>query len=160
MSPDRAVVVATVVILLGVTAASGPPVGLTLTQSETFSPGTGSADIAVESTPETATLSKADHGAGTYHLRLSAVELTAVNTTGQPTLTYQLSVPELSHSTASITFLDSDDTGRINVGFEPSLVEAEKVDSEYYDGTIRVSIADDDGSRLLVENDVRIEVEE
>ena len=160
MNRERAVFVATVGILLSVTVISGPLVGVSLTSSETFDPGSGTIEASVTETPDTATLERGDHGSGVYYLRASPVEVEIASVTGQPSLTYELFVTELGHTKSSITFLDSDATGTVNLEFDASTLEADRVDANSYAGVLRVIANDDDGERLLVERNVTVEVEE
>lgn len=160
MNRERVVFVATVGILLGVTVVSGPLVGISLTSSETFDPGSGTIEATVTESPETATLKHGDHGAGVYYLRATPVEVEIDSVTGQPSLTYELFVTELGHTKSSITFLDGDAEGTVNLEFDASTLEADRVDSDAYTGVLRVIANDDDGERVLVERNVTVEVKE
>lgn len=158
MNRERIVLVATVGLLLGVTFASGPLVGVSLTEAESFAPGTGSIEASVGAPPETATLQRASHGGGVYYLRADPIDVEVANVTGQPSLTYELAVSELGHASTSVTFLDGDTAGAVRLEFEPSTVEADRVDAESYDGVIRVVATDGDGRRVVAESDVTVEV--
>lgn len=160
MERERAVLVATVGILLGVTVVSGPLVGVSLTSTESFDPGSGTIEATVTETPETATLERGDHGAGVYYLRADAIEVDVESATGQPSLTYELFVTELGHTKSSITFLDDDADGTLDLEFDESTLEADRVDADAYRGVLRVIANDDDGERVLVERNVTVEVRE
>ena len=158
MNRERAVLVATMGILLGVTLASGPLVGVSLTESRSFDPGSGAIEASVAETPETATLQRASHGGGVYHLRADPIAVDVTRVTGQPSLTYELAVPALGHTASSITFLDGDAEGAVRLEFDPSTLAADRVDADRYDGTLSVIANDDGGERVLTETTVTVEV--
>ncbi|QLD90806.1 hypothetical protein HWV07_17860 [Natronomonas salina] len=160
MNCERAVLVATVTILLGVTIVSGPLVGVSLTTSEAFDPGSGTIEASVTAAPETATLERGSHGAGVYYLRAAPIEVEIEEASGQPSLTYELLVTELGHTASSITFLDGDAAGTASLEFDASTLEADRVDAEAYSGVLRVIANDGDGERVLVERNVTVEVVE
>lgn len=159
MNRERVVTVTTVAILLGVTVVSGPLVGVSLTSEQTFNPGSGSIVATVEQTPENASLDRASHGSDLYYLRGPPIPVQVEQTRGQPSLAYEIVIPELGHTTASITFLDGDSQGEIQLEFDPSTIEEDRVDAGAYDGIIRVVANDDDGERVLAETNVTVEVE-
>lgn len=159
MNRERVVLVATVGLLLGVTFASGPLVGVSLTEPESFAPGSGSIEASVAATPETATLERASHGGGVYYLRADPIDVRVADVTGQPSLTYELAVPELGHTSASVTFLDEESQGTVRLEFDPSTLEADRVDADAYDGVLRVVATDGDGRRVAAETDVTVEVD-
>lgn len=160
MNRERAVLVVTMGLLLGVTLASGPLVGVSLTASESFDPGSGTIEASVAGTPETVTLQRASHGGGVYHLRADPIAVRVTSVTGQPSLTYELAVPALGHTTSSITFLDGDAEGAVRLAFDPSTLAAERIDADRYDGTLSVIANDDGGERVLTETNVTVEVVE
>jgi hypothetical protein len=160
MNRERAVLVATVGLLLGVTFASGPLVGVSLTEPRSFAPGSGSVAASVAETPETATLERASHGGEVYYLRADPITVDVANVTGQPSLTYELAVSGLGHKSASVTFLDEGEEGTLRLAFDPSTLEADRVEAEQYDGVLRVIATDDAGRRVLAETNVTVEVEE
>lgn len=157
MSGNR-VVGLTVLVVLSVTLASGPLVGVSLTE-ETAPDGEPShATVDVESVPDSATLAPNRHNDDLYHLRADPVHVTATNVSGRPTVVYQLEVPELNHTRSAGMFVT--EAGTYEVSFDPSSIETERVDQDRYEGTITVQVFDDDGNRLLVERTVTVEVEE
>lgn len=159
MNRERVVLVATVGLLVGVTFASGPLVGVSLTESETFAPGSGSVEASVAETPETATLQRASHGGGVYYLRADPISVSVASVTGQPALAYELAVPELGHTSASVTFLDADSPGTVRLEFDPSTIEADRVDDETYDAVLSVVATDSGGRRVVAETNVTVEVD-
>ena len=80
------------------------------------------------------------------------------NVTAQPVLTYELAVPGLGHTSASVTFLDEGEEGTLRLAFDPSTLQADRVEAEQYDGVLRVIATDDAGRRVLAETDVTVEV--
>lgn len=157
MSGNRVVGV-TVLVVLSVTLVSGPLVGVSLTD-ETAADGEPShVTVDVESVPGGATLASDRHNDDLYHLRADAVHITATNVSGRPTVVYQLEVPELNHTRSVGMFVT--EAGTYEVSFDPSSIEAERVEQDRYEGRITVYVFDDDGDRLLVERTVTVEVEE
>lgn len=159
MNPERVVLTATVCIIVVVTIVSGPLVGISLTSDETFNPGSGSIVATVEDTPETATLERGSHGSEVYYLHGPPIPVQVDQVRGQPSLTYEIVIPELGHTTASLTFLDKGTKGSIRLEFDPSTIEDDQVVAESYAGKIRVIANDADGERELVETNVTIEVD-
>lgn len=160
MNRERAVLVATMGILLGVTFASGPLVGVSLTETKSFDPGSGTIEASVAETPKTATLQRASHGGGVYYLQADPIAVDVTSVTGQPSLAYELAVPALGHTTSSITFLDGNEEGAVRLEFDPSTLEADRIDAEQYDATLSVIANDDDGEHVLTETNVTVEVVE
>lgn len=158
MRSDRAVVAVTVAVLIGVTVASGPLVGLSLTDERSFAPGSGTANVTVGTVPETATLTRANYGSGPYTLRLDSARIRVSAVSGQPTVAYELAVDGLNHTRTSVTFLDESYEGRYDLAFAPSTISPDRVDGERYDGTVRVYVYDERSDRLLVERDITVEV--
>ncbi|MUV88026.1 hypothetical protein GJ631_16060 [Natronomonas sp. CBA1123] len=158
MRSDRAVVVATVAIVIGVTVASGPLVGVSLTDEQSFAPGSGTANVTVETVPDTATLTRANYGSGPYTLRLDPARIFVSTVSGQPTVAYELAVDGLNHTRTSVTFIDESYEGRYDLTFAPSTIAPDRVDRERYNGTVRVYVYDERSDRRLVERNVTIEV--
>lgn len=159
---SRAVVAGTVGVLLLMTVASGPLVGLELTSEEReFDPGTGDIDVTVESVPDAGTLERASHGAGVFHVRVDPVRLQIHEITGQPMVSYRLSVPELDHTRTSVHFLDPQRTGAYDLTLDPSPLEPDRIDEDVdsYDATLSVVVRDDDGERVVAEADFEVGVQ-
>ena len=158
MNRERAVLAATVGIILAVTVVSGPLVGVSLTSEQSFDPGSGSVDATVVSAPDTATLKQGSHGAGVYYLRADPVDLEVTNVSGQPSIIYELYLPEQGYTASSLTFIDDEATGEVAVEFDPVTMEADRVDADAYDAVLRVLVNDDRGERPVLERDVTVEV--
>lgn len=156
MSGNR-VVGLTVFVLLAVTLASGPPVGVSLTDEGPADDAASHVTVSVDSVPDRATLVSDRHNDDLYHLRADAVQVTAANVSGLPTVVYRLEVPALNH-TRSVGLIVPG-AGTYEVGFDPSSIDAERVERDRYRGTIVVKAFDDDGDRVLVERSVSIEVD-
>jgi hypothetical protein len=157
MSGSRAVGF-TVFVVLAVTLASGPLVGVSLTEEATPDGEPSHVTVEVDSAPESATLSPNRHNDELYHLRADAVHITATNVSGRPTVIYRLQVPGLNHTRSVGMFIP--EAGAYEVSFDPSNIETERVDGDRYEGTITVKAFDADGGRTLVERTVTVEVEE
>ena len=159
MDVHRVVAVATAVLILAVTLATGPLLGLSLTaEEEQFEPGSGTLDATVVTTPETATLEAARFGVEKYYLRAEPVELQIDGATGQPTVAYEIEIEEFGFTASSIAFFDASIDGSYQLEFEEAVLDADRIDSEQYDGSLRVVVVDEE--RTLVETEIRIEVTE
>lgn len=157
MSGNRAVAV-TVFVVLAVTLASGPLVGVSLTDTTASDDESSHISASIDSAPDSATLAPDRHNDDLYHLRADPVHITATNVSGRPTVIYRLEVPGLNHTRSVGMFVT--ENGTYEVSFDPSSIETERVDQDQYEGTIVVQAFDDDGSRVLVERTVTVEVEE
>jgi hypothetical protein len=157
MSGNRVVAV-TALVVLAVTLASGPLVGVSLTDESAADGGPSHVSASVDSVPDRATLEADRHNDELYHLRADPVYVTAANVSGRPTVVYRLEVPELNHTRSTGTLLL--ESGTYEVGFDPSSIEAERVDAERYEGHLVVKAFDADGDRVLVERTITVEVVE
>jgi hypothetical protein len=158
MRAERAVVAGTVAAIVGVAVVSGPLVGLSLPGSEPAQAGSGSVDATVEEPPERGILEPKEYDEEGYSLRGEPVLVSLEAVFGRPYLSYSLSVPELNHSTTSLTVFE--ESGRYRLEMRPSTLPADRVDADSYDGTVSIHVIDGDGRRLLVETEVTIEVRE
>lgn len=159
MERHRIVAAGTVVLIVGVTIASGPLVGLSLTtDAEEFEPGNGTINATVVSIPESATLEVAKYGVEGYYLRAESAELQIHDITGRPTVAYDIVIHELGYTRSSIVFLDSSFTGFYQLGFESTKLAADRITQDEYHATIRVVHTDEE--RILDETDIQIEVVE
>ena len=159
MDSPRAVAIATAILILGITLATGPLLGLSLTSDDTgVEPGSGTIDSTVVSTPETATLEAARFGIERYYLRAPPVELLIAEVTGQPTVAYEIEIEDIGSTRSSIEFLDSSIDGTYHLEFEDADIDADRVASDEYDATLRVVVTDE--GRTLVETEIEIEVSE
>ena len=160
MDSPRAVALVTAVFIIGITLATGPLLGLSLTADdpEQFAPESGTIDATVVSTPEVATLDRAKFGVEKYYLRSPAVELQIAAITGHPPVAYEIEIEEIGSTRSSIEFLDSSFEGTYQLEFERAQVDAERVDGDEYNATLRVVAPDE--NRTLIETEIRIEVGE
>lgn len=173
MRSASVVAVATVGVLLVATLATGPLVGYSLTASDPFDPGSGSVDATVTDAPTSATIARASHGGGVHYLRADPVRIDVAAVAGQPTVAYEIEVPALGHSSASLAFLDAEDPGVVRLSFRPSTLESDRLDRaaadgdagenrdgrRVYEGVLRVLVVDDGGERTIHETVVLVEVE-
>lgn len=157
MSGNR-VVGLTVLVVLTVVLVSGPLVGVSLTDGDAADGEPSHVTVSVDSVPERATLAPNRHNDELYHLRADSVHITATNVSGRPTVIYRLEVPALNHTRSTGMFIP--ESGSYEVGFDPSNIEAERVEKDRYEGIIVVKAFDADGDRVLVNRSVTVEVEE
>jgi hypothetical protein len=160
MERSRAAVYATAAVIVLVTVASGPLVGAVTVPEGGVSgpaPGTGSATVSVVSMPDRATLEPGQYGTDVYYLEVpdAAVDVSAV--TGQPVLTYSLSVPELK-SRSSVFFLRPGEQGRTELSMDRLSFDPGAVDRERYTGQLRLVLRGSGGETTLYREPVVIEV--
>jgi hypothetical protein len=157
MSGNRVVAV-TVLVVLAVMLASGPLVGVSLTDNPAADGEPNHVSVSIDEVPDDATLVTDRHNDDLYHLRADPIHITASNVSGRPTVVYRLEVPGLYHTRSAGMFVT--EAGSYEVSFDPSNVDSERVEQDRYEGTITVKAFDDNGSRVLVERTVTVEVEE
>jgi hypothetical protein len=157
MSGNRVVAV-TVLVVLAVTLASGPLVGVSLTDDPAADGEPNHISVSVDEAPNDATLVADRHNDHLYHLRADPVYITASDVSGRPTVVYRVEVPELNHTRSAGMFVT--EAGTYEVSFDPSNVDSERVEQDRYEGTVTVQAFDVDGSRVLVERTVTVEVDE
>lgn len=160
MDMSRAVAAATVLLILSVTLATGPLVGVSLTtaEKEQFEPGSGTINATVVSTPDRATLEAAKYGIEKYHLRAQPVELHIEGATGQPTVSYEIYIEELSYTRSSVTFLDSSVDGTYQLEFKSARLDHDRINRDQYKGILRIVVIDQE--QTLTETEIQIEVTE
>lgn len=156
MRADRVVVGATVVVLVGVSVAAGPLVGLPILSPVPADPGTGSLTATVEEPAAGATLKDRTYGDGGYTLHGPPVQVSVQALSGRPYLSYTIEVPALNHQTTSLTVVE--EAGRHRLRMKPSSVPDGEVAEERYRGTITIHVIDDDGRRQIHGTNVTVEV--
>lgn len=161
MTVDRliALFVAGFVVLVAV--ATSPYVGLVSIPEGGLGgggvPGTGSADIAVVSAPDRATL-QADRFSEVHTLRVPAAELSVSAVTGEPLLTMSVEIPSLGYQRSSLyAIADQAETNR-SFHVERSTIDSSAIDRESYPGTLRIVLRDGDGRTVVYEDRISIRV--
>lgn len=148
--------------VLLVTLVSGPLVGaVDLTQEPrgcTAQIGSGSANVSVESLPDSATISKGDFGAETYYLEVPDGSATVANVTGQPILSYTISIPELGRTAGPTLFLCADQSGRQELSIQRLTIDEADLDADSYDATLTLFLRGDGAEVLVREQSITVEV--
>lgn len=151
----------TVALIAGTALVSGPLVGavdFTHERAGTFSPGSGSADLAVLSTPDRARLDRGSFGAGAYYLQVPDAEVRVEAVTGQPILAYKIRIPDLGYTRSTVHFLDAETQGRLTVSIEKDALAPEEIDRDSYSGEIVVLVRTDGGEDVLYRGPVTVAV--
>lgn len=161
MKTSYLVAYSTAFVFIGLSLASGPLLGLSLTtQSQTdFNPGTGSFDATVIETPDTIIVKPARYGANVSHIHAPAVKLHISDMTGQPTVIYKLIFNELNYSSSTVWFLDSPTTGEYDLEFAQKTIAPDRFNHYEYNGTLEVIVRDDAGEQILVKTDITLKVQ-
>ena len=89
---------------------------------------------------------------GAWHVVLGLASL------GPNGCAYEIEIEEIGSTRSSIEFLDPSIDGDYQLEFEEAEVDADRVESDQYDATLRVVLPDED--RTIYETDIQIEVAE
>jgi len=146
-----------------VTLVSGPLVGaVDLTQEPrgcTAQIGSGTADISVESLPDSATISKGQFGAETYYLEVPDGSVRATNVSGQPILSYTISIPELSRSAGPTLFLCAHQSARQQLSIQRLTIDESELDADSYDASLTLLLRGDGEEITVREQSITVEVQ-
>lgn len=163
MDVERAAIGATVVLVAVTALVSGPLVGgvdFTRAADDPTAPaGTGTAEVSVESVPETVVLDRGDFGAGTYHMQAEDAIVRVGDVTGNPHLEYIVEIPALDYVEGRIIRLHDAQGDRMHLAVRPVEIGPRIVREDAYEGTISVRLQSD-RNRVLYEAQIRIEVTE
>jgi len=163
MEETRLAVYGVVGVVLVVTLVSGPLVGaVDLTQEPTgcMEPvGSGSATVEVDTLPDSATISKGQFGAKAYYLNVPDGSVTVTNVTGQPILSYTISIPELSRTAGPTLFLCADQSSQQTLSIQRLTIDENTLDDETYDATLTLVLRGDGEEVLVREQSISVEVQ-
>lgn len=155
-------VAATVALVVVVTLASGPLVGLVdLTAAATWSPedfGEGRAAVGDVTLPDRVVIERGDFGAGTYYLRVPSATVELREVVGRPILSYEVSVESLGYTRSAINVVSSDDVGNYELTLEEIAFGPEQLDGERYAGELTVDVRYGGRLHVLATKNVTIEV--
>lgn len=140
---------------------SGPFVGaVDLTRAET-PPGTGTAEVTVESVPAAdIVLERGEFDAGRYHLTALPAVVSVGSVEGNPVLRYSVDIPNLWFTVSSRYELAGSGGDRVELRPNPSGVSPQRVTQDRYNATVSIWLQTDDLQRDLVQQQIVIEVEE
>lgn len=161
MRPDRLAVFSTVCLLVLVTLATGPQLGLLSVPEGGLGgaddPGTGSADLEVVSAPERATL-EADEFGDVHHLTVPETTVAVSNVTGAPLLTLSVDLPDLGYRRSSVFAIPSRQGPTQSYAVERAALESDRLDRDAYEGILRIVLRDDAGRTVVYEEPITVEV--
>lgn len=162
MEETRLAVCGVTGFVLLVTLVSGPLVGaVDLTQEPqgcTAQIGTGSATVSVESLPDSAAISKGQFGAETYYLEVPDGKVRVTNVTGQPILSYTISIPELGRTAGPTLFLCAHQSARQELSVQRITIDEGDLDADSYDATLTLRLRGDGDEVLVREKSITVEV--
>lgn len=161
MKTSYLVAFCTALVLIGLSLASGPLIGLSLTteQESDFNPSTGSFEASVVETPDIVIVKQARYGADVSHIHAPPVELYISNITGQPSVTYKLIYNDIGYSTSTVWFLNPSMSGGYDLKFASKTVASDRFDKNTYHGKLEVVVRDNTGEWTLVETDITMKVQ-
>lgn len=156
----RWVVAVTVVIIVAVTLATGPRVGLLTVpdQRATDSLGEGNATVTVTSVPETLTLEYGRYGNDEYHLRVPDARVEVANLSGNPILNYNVAITNLT-SGSSLHFLGEKGEGPLGLSYASTAFDPERIEQERYDARLKLVLRTNGTERLIYNESATVEVE-
>ena len=162
MDLSRVAVYATVAFILGTAVASGPLVSAVsvpeggLTGPE---PGTGDATVTVVSGPSDAAIERGEFDTGAYYLDppTLAVDLEAVS--GQPVLTYSVSVDGLQTSSA-VYFVTGEDSGRMELTVDEEAFDPDEITESEYTGEVRLVLRGSNTEQTIYREPITVQVRE
>ncbi|MEF8977175.1 MAG: hypothetical protein V5A21_13190 [Halapricum sp.] len=163
MDETRLAVYGVTGLILAVTLLSGPLVGaVDLTEESTCDApvGSGSATVTVDSLPEKATISKGKFGSEVYYLDVPDGQATVANVSGQPLLSYDLSIPEMGFSAGPTLFLCDGQSATQTLSIRKSTFEEEDIQADSYNATLSVTLRADGSETVVREKSITVEVEE
>lgn len=163
MNDARAVVLATVSVVLVVTLLTGPAVGLlTVSSPGTFGGsdlGTGNATISHVTFPDDPTLQAGRYGTEGYVLRTGDVRVDIAHVTGRPMLIYKLEVEGISYTRSSLIVLEPGTTGTRSVQLSRDTLAASAVERDSYPGQLRLVLRGDGPDRVVAAENVTVTVQ-
>ena len=154
----------TVVITALVVVASGPLVaGIDFTREyatdSVSAPGTGSAEVSIESVPSVARLDRGAYGARSYYLRVPDTRVRVNSVVGHPFLVYTVRVPALGYAHGSVYTLDRRAIGPMTLSLEPDALDPTRIDRRSYGGVLTVVLRDGEDERVLHREPITIKVD-
>ena len=164
MDRSRGGVYSTLVITALVLVASGPLVaGIDFTRERATDsvsvPGTGSAEVSIESVPNVARLDRGAYGARSYYLRVPDTRVRVDSVRGHPFLVYAIRLPALGYAHGSVYTLDRRATGQTTLSLEPDALDPTRVDRRSYNGTLTVTLRSGEDEWVLHREPLTVEVD-
>lgn len=164
MRTDRAVPGVALAIILALTLATAPAIGLLhVPEPQRFAGpglGEGNASFSDVRAPGQVRFVRGSYGSGAYQLRAPTVSLTVQAVEGRPMLIYALDVDELGYSRRTNTALTADRTGPLALAFDPVTFDRSELTRDRYAATIRVLLRGSGPDRVLYRRNVTAEVVE
>jgi len=130
MSAER-VVAGVVVCIVGLTLATGPlgPLDVGTDSDELEAPGTGAATVEVVSEPGQVELEPSNDGQNLRHLSVPDTTVRVSNVTGNPILSYRVSLDGTGLSAQVLRFLGDSDGGELELDIDRRTYQPRKVEN-------------------------------
>jgi hypothetical protein len=162
MSSGRVAVYGTATLIVLLSLASGPYIGLlTIPQDEPGggSLGTGTADVAAVAVPDRAALTAGQYG-NVHYLTVPAATVNVSNASGSPLLTLSIDIDDLGYSRSTVYVLGTSGDGPRSVSIERSSLNSTDITGNSYEGQYRMVLRDDRGTTVVANETVSVEVRE
>lgn len=163
MDGARLAVTVGVVVILGVTLASGPLVGavdLTRESADESVSGTGNATVTVTSLPDRVSLDRGEYGSEAYYLEVPDAFVRLERVEGEPMVVYKVRIPDLGFVRGTTYFVDSDNEGEMALAVERTAIDPASVTRDSYQGQLEVIVRSGTAGRVLRTHNVTVEVSE
>lgn len=163
MNYNRVALTGLTSIVLVTAIISGPLVaGVDLSPgSGEIAPGSGTADIRVESAPSTAVIDRTSGDTDeSYELMVPDATVSVSNVTGTPLLVYKIQIRELGHTRGTTYFLNSSGTGRRSLSLDRSYFSRAEISKSEYSGTATIILRSDTGEQQLYHGNISVKVRE
>lgn len=159
MTPGRAAVFGAVGLIVLATAATGTPLWTVPDRgSDQAQLGQGTADVSVQSVPDTATIDPGRQGGDVYYLRVPNARIAVSQLRGNPILTYSLRIDEIGYSTSSVNGLAGVGAGTAAVSIEQVPLDGTRLTQDRYDGELRLVLRGDDSEEVVYSGPIAVEV--
>ena len=158
MITPRSVVAAAALVIVALTVAVGPLLGVAAPTTVERAPGDGTASVAVVAVPDDPRFERGQFGADAFYLRMSDATIDISDVEGRPVVYYELRIPRLGYALSSGSVMNEDVNGRIALTYESDTFLPEQLPEESYDGQVRIWTRTMDGIELLYERTVTVEV--
>lgn len=160
MERSRVLAAVSVVVIVGVTLASGPAVGLvdlTRPRFDAAAVGQGNATVDGVDPPRTGRFDRALQSES-YYLQVPDARIRVTSIEGRPTVSYKLSIPALGYSRGTTHFLGPGDTGWVALSLARDTLPDSRVTESSYEGTVSLVLRYNDTERVLYDGPVAVEV--
>ncbi|WP_436923806.1 hypothetical protein [Halosimplex amylolyticum] len=162
MNRPRALVYATVMVILGITLVSGPAIGLvdlTTPRYDMAGLGEGNATVDRIGAPSSVSIER-EYQSETYYLNVPDARIHVASISGKPTVAYGVEIPEFGYSRSTTHFLSEERTGWIALSLRTDTFSEDVTPGKVYEGELSIVMRSSDGKSVLYNESIGVEVSE